>query len=107
MMTQIIAHALPEPETEYPFRGTSGKRRWRFDFAWPPEALALEVEGGTWTGGRHTRAKGFANDCQKYNEAMLEGWRVLRVTGDQIRSGQAVLWVMEALGQWEMQGGDQ
>ena len=40
--------------------------------------LAVEYEGGTWAGGRHTRAIGYANDCEKYNEAALLGWSVFR-----------------------------
>lgn len=82
------------PETEYRF---DPKRRWRFDFAWPEERLAVEIEGGVWSDGRHTRGNGFTKDCEKYNEATLAGWRVLRVTGEQIRDGSAVNWIMRAL----------
>ena len=56
------------------------KRKWRFDYAFPAVKLALEVEGGVWTRGRHTRPKGFLNDVEKYNTATLLGWRVLRTT---------------------------
>jgi very-short-patch-repair endonuclease len=85
---------VPAPETEYRFHPT---RKWRFDFAWPAQRVACEVEGGIWSGGRHVRGSGFANDCDKYNAAQLAGWRVLRVTGQHIRSGQAQLLVREAL----------
>lgn len=34
----------PEFVREHRFHPT---RRWRFDFAWPDEKVALEVEGGT------------------------------------------------------------
>ena len=64
-------------------------RRWRFDWAWPAERLALEIEGGAWTRGRHTRGKGFIEDMAKYNAAALAGWRVLRVTPQQFSSGEA------------------
>lgn len=60
------------------------ERRWRFDFAHLPSRTAVEVEGGVWSGGRHTRGTGYTHDCQKYNAAALEGWAVFRLTGSQI-----------------------
>lgn len=53
-------------------------RKWRFDFAWPSHQVAVEVEGGAFSGGRHTRGMGFVADCEKYNAAVLAGWLVLR-----------------------------
>ena len=55
-------------------------RRWRFDHANPEYKVAIEYEGGIWTGGRHTRGTGYKNDCDKYNAAQVLGWRVLRYT---------------------------
>lgn len=66
---------LPAPVTEMQFHP---ERKWRFDFAWIEQRLALEVEGGAWSGGRHTRGSGFTSDIEKYNEATRLGWRVLR-----------------------------
>ena len=97
MAIQIRAEDLPAPEREYQW---APDRKWRFDFAWPGDRLALEVEGGTWNQGRHTRGAGFARDCEKYNTATLAGWRVLRVTGDHVREGQARNWLIEALTPW-------
>jgi len=74
-------------------------RAWRFDLAWPEVKVAVECEGGTWAGGRHTRGAGFAEDCVKYAEAALAGWLVLRVTGEHIADGTALRWVETALGQ--------
>lgn len=77
---------IPEPEQEYRFHT---QRRWRFDYAWPAHRLALEVEGGIFTGGRHSRGAGMLADIEKYNAAVLAGWRLLRVTPKQVRNGQA------------------
>jgi hypothetical protein len=59
-------------------------RKWRFDFAYPDLMIALEVEGATWVGGRHSRGSGFAKDCEKYNEAIKQGWKVYRVTAQML-----------------------
>jgi very-short-patch-repair endonuclease len=72
---------LPAPVREHRFEPL---RKWAFDFAWPALRVALEVEGGVWTGGRHTSPAGFLADCAKYNHAAALGWRVLRVTPDQL-----------------------
>jgi len=72
-----LAPSFPEPVEEHRFHNT---RRWRFDFAWPEKMVAVECEGGTYTGGRHTRGTGFAKDCEKYNTATAMGWRVFRCT---------------------------
>lgn len=70
-----------KPEREYRFHST---RRWRFDFAWPLAQVAVELEGGSWVGGAHTRGAGFAKDCEKYNAATEMGWRIIRLTSDMI-----------------------
>ena len=59
-------------------------RKWRFDYAVPEHKIDLEVEGGVWTGGRHTSPKGFLGDIEKYNTATLMGWRVFRTTPDDL-----------------------
>ena len=42
------------------------------------------MEGGSSVAGRHTQGEGFRKDCEKYNEATVLGWRVLRVTPAQM-----------------------
>ena len=59
-------------------------RKWRFDYAIPAALVAIEVEGGVWTGGRHINPKGFLNDMEKYNSATLMGWSVYRTTPDEL-----------------------
>jgi hypothetical protein len=65
------------PEPEYKFHPT---RRWKFDFCFPNHMVAVEIEGGAWTNGRHTRGKGFIGDMEKYNAATELGWKILRYT---------------------------
>jgi len=65
-------------------------RKWRFDFACPELAVAIEIEGGVWTRGRHSRGAGMISDMEKYNTAQLFGWIVLRYTPAQFN---ALAWV--------------
>lgn len=95
----IRAAKLWEPVREYRFDSV---RKWRFDFAWPNILLAAEVEGGIWTGGRHTRGKGFLDDCEKYNQAAMAGWKVLRFPVEVIVSGEALRIIEKALKQKEV-----
>lgn len=87
---------LPAPTTEHKFALTIG-RRWRFDYAWPAVLVALEVEGGIWTGGRHSRGKGMLSDMEKYNHAALTGWVVLRTIPDNLCSPETVSLLHDAL----------
>lgn len=91
---QIKAYGLPTPEREFLFHPT---RRWRFDFAWFDFRVAVEVDGATWSGGRHTRGKGFEADAEKLNAATALGWRVYRYTATRIRSGCAIQEIRVAL----------
>lgn len=72
-----LAGASGTPESEYRF---TEARDWRLDYAWPDCRVAVEIEGGAWTGGRHTRGRGFIEDCKKYNSVQLLGWTLLRYT---------------------------
>ena len=56
-------------------------RRWRADFAHIESKVLIEIEGGIWNQGRHTRGKGYMDDCEKYNSAALAGWLVVRLAG--------------------------
>jgi hypothetical protein len=67
---------------EYKFCPT---RKWRFDLANKEHKIAVEIEGGAFTNGRHTRGVGFINDMEKYNEAAILGWVVFRITPTQYR----------------------
>ena len=73
-------------------------RQWRLDFAWPSLLVALEIQGGTWVQGGHSRGLGYEADCDKANAATLLGWRVLRVTSNQVWDGRALEVLRAALG---------
>ena len=73
----------PTLEREYRFHPT---RKWRSDFAHLPSRTLIEIEGGIWVRGRHNSPKGFIADAEKYLEAALCGWRVLRLVDRQIHA---------------------
>ncbi len=98
---QIKAAKINIPTVEFKFHKKNKRypkaRRWRADFCWVPQKLIVEVEGGIYTSGRHVRGKGFEGDCEKYNEAQMLGYSVLRVTSKHIKSGQALNWIEDFL----------
>jgi very-short-patch-repair endonuclease len=91
---QCQAIGLPQPETEVRFHPT---RKWRADFIWRKEKLIVEVDGGVFVGGRHSRGAGIETDCEKFAEAMALGYRVMRVTPRHVKNGQAIQWIEKVL----------
>lgn len=71
-------------------------RKWRFDFAFPDYKIAIECEGGL-AGGRHCMVGGYLADMEKYNTAAILGWAVLRFAWPQIRSGEAIKTIIQAM----------
>lgn len=113
-----------EYETEYRFHPT---RKWRFDFAFPVYKVALEIEGGSYIrpvkchicgtqvlrrlkdgrmlpvyegGGHHSSV--FEQNAEKYNEAAILGWFVIRVTSDMVNDDRAVDFVERAIKEREV-----
>ncbi|MGD0771744.1 MAG: hypothetical protein ABSC05_02865 [Candidatus Solibacter sp.] len=73
-------------------------RKWRFDFALLDQKIAVEIEGGVFSFGGHSRGKGYEKDCEKYNNAVVMGWRVLRYSTDMVLRGDAINDILEILG---------
>ena len=103
LAAQLRYAGLPEPEREFRF---APPRRWRFDFVFRAVMigpgmnigdLAIEVEGGTRSGGRHVTGQGFEDDLRKYAEGALLGWTLLRVSGEMVRNGEALRLIQRAL----------
>lgn len=90
-----VSSCLPQCQCfeEYRFHP---ERKWRFDFALPCRRLAIEIEGGVWIRGRHTRGKGFLGDCVKYSTAAVLGWRVIRLAPQQLNDLLPQLLEMES-----------
>jgi hypothetical protein len=85
---------LTQPVREFRF---APPRLFRFDFAWPDRGLAVEIEGGVFIRGGHSRGVDFTDDCEKYNIAALRGWVVLRFTVKMFEDGSVYEVVREAL----------
>ena len=80
------ALGLPVLTPEHLFHPT---RKWRFDYAFLGHLIAVEIEGGVWTGGRHTQGSGFTKDREKYNEAAKLGWRIFKFSPTEANNGKA------------------
>jgi hypothetical protein len=71
-------------------------RKWRFDFAFE-NRVALEVQGGIFSGGRHTRGAALLKEMEKLNTAAKMGWRVLYCIPQNLCFMETVDMVKEAL----------
>jgi len=97
LLQQIRAVGLPEPIREFVFLPG---RKYRADFAYPDVRLLIEVEGGVYGTGGHSTGRGITRDIEKGNAAVLEGYRVIRCSGEHVTSGQCLTWIEHAL-EWE------
>ena len=98
-------HGLPRPEPEVVF---CHGRKWAFDwlFRLPmPGAMdgiyevhvAVEIQGGLFSGGRHTRGAALLAEYEKLNTAQIMGYKVLLFTPQQVKSGEAFPIIHKAL----------
>lgn len=109
VVTAFLAEfGIPEPFFEYKF---SPARKWRFDMAWPRifypniiirgygemPSLAIEVQGGIWTRGRHTRGAAMLKEWEKLNEAAALGWRILYVQPNELCRSETAKLIKRAL----------
>lgn len=91
---QIRDADLPEPEQEYQFLDT---RKFRWDFCWPSKMVALEIQGGIWTGGAHVRPKRYEQDCHKLCLGVAAGWKVLWATPGMLDDESMLEYLREVL----------
>ena len=89
------ACGLPKPVAEFVF---AYPRKWRWDWAWPLDGVALEVNGGVWVRGKHSRGAGQLNDFAKWSEGAARGWKVLHTTPADLESTVLCDQIRRALG---------
>jgi hypothetical protein len=87
-------HGLPPAIAEYRF---APPRRWRFDWCWPGFGIALENQGGIFSGGRHTRGAALLKEHEKLNAAAMHGFRVLYATPQTIQAPAMLATLKEVL----------
>jgi very-short-patch-repair endonuclease len=89
LLLLIRTEGLPEPEREYMFAKSIG-RRWRLDFAYPEKRIGIEVQGGIYVRGAHSRGTGLERDYEKLNAAQMLGWDVYQFSRKMIDNGEAI-----------------
>lgn len=85
---------------EWPFHPT---RKWRFDYACPELKIAIEVDGGIFTGGRHSGGVGQLRDFEKGNAACAMGWYVFHTAPEDMHDLEFRKLVLEAIKERKMQ----
>lgn len=97
---------LPPVEREVKFHPT---RKWRLDFAWRAWKVAIEYQGGLFTGARkgqkdewadrasHRSLAGTLRDHWKGNEAQVLGWIVILANAQTVKNGTVLEWAERAL----------
>lgn len=53
-------------------------RKFKFDYANFRLKIAIEIEGGIYTGTGHAKTGKYLKDMEKYNMASIKGWIILR-----------------------------
>ena len=82
-------YGIPRPASEVRF---ASPRRFRLDFGWQKLGkngyrIALEVQGGIWISGRHSRGSGLLKEYEKMNIAASKGWRICYCTPQTLITG--------------------
>ena len=103
LLEQQLRQAGIPFEREYAF--VPG-RKFRADFlvwdvpgpGWATHRVLVEVDGGAWISGRHTRGSGFEKDAEKASLAAINGYRVIKCVPSQVEDGTCLAWIEQALG---------
>jgi very-short-patch-repair endonuclease len=82
LFDELKLYGLPVPIRQHKFHP---ERLWKFDFAWPKHKIAIELQGGIYVGGAHSRGAYQEGDYEKLNEAARLGWKVFQFGPSQVR----------------------
>ena len=75
-------------------------REFRADFLFRMEKLIVEVDGGQWMEkGAHNTGMAIERDRERDANAMMIGYRVLRVTPSMVKDGRALCYIENLLRQ--------
>ncbi len=88
------AFGIPAAQAEYVF---APPRRWRFDYCWTKYKVALEIQGGLFSHGRHTRGAALLKEHEKLNAAACKGWRILYCIPKDVQNGSVFSLIKKAL----------
>ena len=96
LLQQLALVKIPAPVSEFRFHPV---RKWRFDFAFVEQKVAIEYQGGIYQQGKqgHQTTSGIVRDCLKFSEAAAMGWRMLLVNAGMVRDGSAVTLIEKTL----------
>ena len=76
----LVQAGLPRPRSQYQVCERDGTLIAKVDFAWVAERLVLECDGFAF----HSDREAYRRDRQRMNELERHGWRVLRVTWEDV-----------------------
>ena len=92
---QLRAYKIYVFKEQYKFHPD---RQWKIDFAYPSKRLGIEIDGGIFgKKSGHNTGVGILRKMEKMNAAQRLGWRVFTFSGDQVKSGYAINYIIEVL----------
>lgn len=94
LVGRIQRHGLPTPTLQV---ALIPGRRFRWDVVFPEQKVAVELQGGVFANGRHTRGAGFESDCEKAALGQIAGYICLSLTPGMVESGLALTLIEQAL----------
>ena len=91
LLKQNLAAAVSKKtgvDYQFEYRFAAPDRQWRSDIAFPAAKVAVEIDGGIWTYGRHNRAASMLDDMEKGNGYAARNWVVFHTPWEWIDGGR-------------------